>query len=168
MYDWNRFPPVALTGKQPITQTICYLLRAFFIRFKPFNHFCNSRFFIQSIKEVRIDVFSVTCIGFYGDISTSNNFNNRKFEFCCKLIITLIMCRNSHNCSGSICHQYIIGYPNRHFFIVRSEEHTSELQSRGHLVCRLLLEKKKYKNRYIITTSKLNDKKCKYKLNLVK
>src|SRR5690625_1280282 len=27
----------------------------------------------------------------------------------------------------------------------RSEEHTSELQSRGHLVCRLLLEKKKEK-----------------------
>src|SRR5690625_5851080 len=26
---------------------------------------------------------------------------------------------------------------------MRSEEHTSELQSRGHLVCRLLLEKKK-------------------------
>src|SRR5437870_11191361 len=30
----------------------------------------------------------------------------------------------------------------------RSEEHTSELQSRGHLVCRLLLEKKK-KSQYI-------------------
>src|SRR5439155_94154 len=29
---------------------------------------------------------------------------------------------------------------------VRSEEHTSELQSRGHLVCRLLLEKKKMIN----------------------
>src|SRR5207253_8144365 len=29
------------------------------------------------------------------------------------------------------------------FALVRSEEHTSELQSRGHLVCRLLLEKKK-------------------------
>src|SRR5690625_6144320 len=28
-------------------------------------------------------------------------------------------------------------------FSKRSEEHTSELQSRGHLVCRLLLEKKK-------------------------
>src|SRR5690625_6934891 len=28
-------------------------------------------------------------------------------------------------------------------FDSRSEEHTSELQSRGHLVCRLLLEKKK-------------------------
>src|SRR5207253_9487305 len=30
---------------------------------------------------------------------------------------------------------------------LRSEEHTSELQSRGHLVCRLLLEKKKKKKK---------------------
>src|SRR2546422_3761780 len=30
--------------------------------------------------------------------------------------------------------------------VTRSEEHTSELQSRLHLVCRLLLEKKKKKN----------------------
>src|SRR5690625_6915141 len=30
---------------------------------------------------------------------------------------------------------------------LRSEEHTSELQSRGHLVCRLLLEKKKKSRR---------------------
>src|SRR2546429_3667625 len=30
------------------------------------------------------------------------------------------------------------------FGVIRSEEHTSELQSRLHLVCRLLLEKKKY------------------------
>src|SRR5207253_9201407 len=29
--------------------------------------------------------------------------------------------------------------------LIRSEEHTSELQSRGHLVCRLLLEKKNNK-----------------------
>src|SRR3989442_11727879 len=32
-------------------------------------------------------------------------------------------------------------------YFTRSEEHTSELQSRPHLVCRLLLEKKKKKNR---------------------
>src|SRR5439155_21396279 len=34
---------------------------------------------------------------------------------------------------------------------LRSEEHTSELQSRGHLVCRLLLEKKKvaYSHAYV-------------------
>src|SRR2546422_8572318 len=32
--------------------------------------------------------------------------------------------------------------------LLRSEEHTSELQSRLHLVCRLLLEKKKKKIEY--------------------
>src|SRR2546422_5343553 len=32
--------------------------------------------------------------------------------------------------------------------LVRSEEHTSELQSRLHLVCRLLLEKKKKKQKH--------------------
>src|SRR2546422_8553345 len=34
-------------------------------------------------------------------------------------------------------------------FYMRSEEHTSELQSRLHLVCRLLLEKKKKKKMQI-------------------
>src|SRR2546422_6947805 len=34
----------------------------------------------------------------------------------------------------------------RKFAVLRSEEHTSELQSRLHLVCRLLLEKKKEMN----------------------
>src|SRR2546430_7005903 len=37
---------------------------------------------------------------------------------------------------------------------VRSEEHTSELQSQSNLVCRLLLEKKK-KNNYIYITKVL-------------
>src|SRR5215510_1819567 len=41
----------------------------------------------------------------------------------------------------------------------RSEEHTSELQSRGHLVCRLLLEKKKKNNEKRKKTKK---KKKKY------
>src|SRR5688572_31020282 len=35
---------------------------------------------------------------------------------------------------------------------MRSEEHTSELQSQSNLVCRLLLEKKKKNKKYLITT----------------
>src|SRR5438552_10221367 len=38
--------------------------------------------------------------------------------------------------------------------IIRSEEHTSELQSPDHLVCRLLLEKKKKKKKKKIKTTK--------------
>src|SRR5690625_6918671 len=42
-------------------------------------------------------------------------------------------------------HQRAAHAPGRSHQDERSEEHTSELQSRGHLVCRLLLEKKKMK-----------------------
>src|SRR5687768_17954031 len=46
--------------------------------------------------------------------------------------------------------RYFQPAPERHLFPLpetRSEEHTSELQSRLHLVCRLLLEKKKHKKK---------------------
>src|SRR2546427_8970663 len=39
---------------------------------------------------------------------------------------------------------------------IRSEEHTSELQSQSNLVCRLLLEKKKKRNRSDIKIKSLN------------
>src|SRR5579872_7554120 len=48
----------------------------------------------------------------------------------------------------------------------RSEEHTSELQSRPHLVCRLLLEKKKKKYKKI--TIKKKKKKKQKKKNKIK
>src|SRR5215471_21574448 len=47
----------------------------------------------------------------------------------------------------------------------RSEEHTSELQSRRDLVCRLLLEKKKKKNKTKKKKSKIQKKKKKNKKN---
>src|SRR3989442_3169499 len=39
---------------------------------------------------------------------------------------------------------YALMSSRRSVVVLRSEEHTSELQSRPHLVCRLLLEKKKH------------------------
>src|SRR5205809_4078795 len=48
-----------------------------------------------------------------------------------------------------------------HWLLARSEEHTSELQSRLHLVCRLLLEKKKKKKKQTnkIATNTFKSKK---------
>src|SRR2546422_8606042 len=47
---------------------------------------------------------------------------------------------------GSICRfEHVLPDLSNH---MRSEEHTSELQSRLHLVCRLLLEKKKHKTSF--------------------
>src|SRR2546422_7666782 len=45
--------------------------------------------------------------------------------------------------------------------VARSEEHTSELQSRLHLVCRLLLEKKKKKKKQHVSWTYLRNTKQK-------
>src|SRR5471030_3490343 len=44
-------------------------------------------------------------------------------------------------------------------WLIRSEEHTSELQSLRHLVCRLLLEKKKKKTKNTIDKKKKQETK---------
>src|SRR3712207_8707403 len=48
---------------------------------------------------------------------------------------------NADEVEGDPCYPSITALP------ARSEEHTSELQSRQYLVCRLLLEKKKHKSK---------------------
>src|SRR6266702_6795449 len=50
----------------------------------------------------------------------------------------------------------------------RSEEHTSELQSRGHLVCRLLLEKKKKINYWFLYYNKKKKKHTQQYVNINK
>src|SRR5687768_17662321 len=53
-----------------------------------------------------------------------------------------------HVIAAKIENSLAIDYPaDRLETVIRSEEHTSELQSRLHLVCRLLLEKKKKKTK---------------------
>src|SRR5439155_16834405 len=50
------------------------------------------------------------------------------------------------NTTGKLMRRFVAEF-------IRSEEHTSELQSRGQLVCRLLLEKKKQLNCLDTTTN---------------
>src|SRR3712207_7721676 len=52
-------------------------------------------------------------------------------------------CRSTSRCIPILCSPHTS-------LLVRSEEHTSELQSRQYLVCRLLLEKKKKKTLYCV------------------
>src|SRR5690625_5565916 len=59
-----------------------------------------------------------------GNCPNSNGVNNNRKNDKRRVYLAFLIWENSD------------GY-------LRSEEHTSELQSRGHLVCRLLLEKKK-------------------------
>src|SRR5258708_13931074 len=70
--------------------------------------------------------------------------HNERLEFLgdavLELITTEFLYRNYPNPEGELTNlrSALVNYK-----ILRSEEHTSELQSPDHLVCRLLLEKKK-------------------------
>src|SRR2546422_6228619 len=64
---------------------------------------------------------------------------------------TLFRSRMPHSTNGAVVERGVVASCNasasaRSTCGSRSEEHTSELQSRLHLVCRLLLEKKKNHN----------------------
>src|SRR3989449_9013569 len=90
---------------------------------------------------VRLDYFSA--IG--GSSLTDTAMQIRDADLTSREIPnTYVPFRNAHFLSLATSWAAVLGA--RKIFI-RSEEHTSELQSRLHLVCRLLLEKKKKKNR---------------------
>src|SRR5690625_6699018 len=77
-----------------------------------------------------------------GDQDAFNQIFNR---YQTKLIVyTAAIVKSEAVAKDLVQETFIRLWVNRHDLDPeRSEEHTSELQSRGHLVCRLLLEKKK-------------------------
>src|SRR5690554_7224814 len=97
--------------------------------------------FLDTETQSKIATFpssqsSSTCMTFFGDtdISTINrplsNSSMRSSASFSMFFLLSILTKRGDKCP---------------LVLLRSEEHTSELQSRPHLVCRLLLEKKKKK-----------------------
>src|SRR5207253_10671407 len=92
-------------------------------------------------------VFLISMISFFFFLMTRPPPRSTLFPYTTLFrSLLLARCRGSVSASGisNAFHHFLMdtvaiaALP-----ILRSEEHTSELQSRGHLVCRLLLEKKK-------------------------
>src|SRR5690606_28311908 len=95
-----------------------------------FMAFCLNNFIVVMIAQFLVGI--VTWIFWY---KTLKNLN---FSPKSSFLITLF--------SGSFIHIFFYETAIMYETLIRSEEHTSELQSRENLVCRLLLEKKKQKN----------------------
>src|SRR3989442_8828047 len=81
---------------------------------------------------------------------------------------TLFRSRFTHRIRIARGRRHVVEFRNnqRPAAAFRSEEHTSELQSRPHLVCRLLLEKKKknerraWRRRYVSSPRTLSTSGC--------
>src|SRR5690625_6707423 len=91
-------------------------------------------------------------LGASGKVAAGNDIVKRiiqgaDFTNSARAMMMAIGCIQAQRCHTDRCPTGVTTQdPRRQWGLVvedRSEEHTSELQSRGHLVCRLLLEKKK-------------------------
>src|SRR2546429_5954617 len=74
------------------------------------------------------------------------SFAHRPNGWCAAGEVSSKRCPDSASISSNALASYLQPFTHASNFckvLLRSEEHTSELQSRLHLVCRLLLEKKK-------------------------
>src|SRR5690554_6966384 len=76
-----------------------------------------------------------------GELAKFDRLSEREMQ----IAMMVVDCQKVQDISDKLCLSFktVNSYRYRIFEKLRSEEHTSELQSRPHLVCRLLLEKKK-------------------------
>src|SRR2546422_7651340 len=73
-------------------------------------------------------------------------FRSVPFDLLVKPGVRLRLCSSTRRARSLVTPVY---NTRERLAMMRSEEHTSELQSRLHLVCRLLLEKKKQRTQYL-------------------
>ncbi|MNC01555.1 hypothetical protein D3C75_489060 [compost metagenome] len=111
MQNWNGLSPVALTAKQPVTQTIGYFAFTYALFFQPSNHLRNRFFILESIQEIRIDMRPISGISLFFNVAALNDFHDIQAELFSKFPVASIVTRNCHNCSRSVTSKHIICNP---------------------------------------------------------
>src|SRR2546422_10690055 len=100
------------------------------------------------ILVVRLFMLLPSCLSFFfffffNDTATTEIYTLSLHDALPIYPVGLLPCGGVRGQSPAHCAPFCRTVPDSDDQVVRSEEHTSELQSRLHLVCRLLLEKKK-------------------------
>ena len=114
-HDRDRFAPVTLAAEDPVTQFVIGLGVAEAILFQP----GRDRFFrigdFKAVQETAVDHLSGSgvSIGGFFDVSAGNDFYDRQFEFLCEFPVAFVMRRDSHDRTGAVAHEYVVGGPDR-------------------------------------------------------
>ena len=119
MDERNRLTPISLTREYPVSELVVYSFVSAFVLFKVLETLFDGIFLIESVKPIRVDVFSVFCPRFFLYIYLAlQDFDDGKIELLCKFPVSFIVCRNSHNSSCTIGDEDIVGNPNRKFLSI--------------------------------------------------
>src|SRR5205809_3189297 len=99
---------------------------------------------MDSLRVCSLVAAPSVCVFFFNDAATSELYTLSLHDALPILPIVVSNVLNMPFGFGGTALLIVVGVALDTVQQVRSEEHTSELQSRLHLVCRLLLEKKKH------------------------
>ena len=120
--DRNRLAPVTLTGEYPVTQLVLHLGMADALFAQPLDHSRDSVLNGLAVEKIRVDQNTGLILcgkGCLLDIlAAGNNLDNLTAELLCKLPVTVIVRRNSHDGTGAVAHQNIVGNENRDLLAV--------------------------------------------------
>ncbi|CDB77350.1 uncharacterized protein BN552_02139 [Blautia sp. CAG:237] len=105
----DRLTPVSLAVECPVFHLVLNACFTDALLLKFFQHTLDRIFLLGvSVEEFRVDHLSVTCVGFLGDVSTLDDFDDVDAEFLCEIIVTLVMSRYCHDRTCTITHHYIV------------------------------------------------------------
>ena len=107
--DRDRLAPISLTVECPVLHLVLNTLFAYTLFTQETEHFFDSvGLLLNSVKEFGIDHFTVTGIGLNRNVTALDDLDNINLELFGEVIVTLVMCRNSHNCTCTVAHHYIV------------------------------------------------------------
>ena len=119
MNDRYGLAPVSLTVERPVLHFVLNACLAYALFLKVFKHLCNGVFFIRhTVKEAGVDHFSVLRVCFLRYVAALDDLDYINSERLCKIVVALIVRRNSHNRARAVAHHNVIRYVYRNFLAV--------------------------------------------------
>ena len=115
----NGLAPITLPVESPVFHLILDASPAFAHLFQFGNGFFYRILLIrQPIQESGIDHLALAGVCLLGDISPFDHLDDIDSKLLCKVVVSLVVCRHSHNCAGPISHHYIVGNIDRDFLSI--------------------------------------------------
>ena len=142
MDDGNGLTPISLAGEYPVAELVICLCAADTLFLQVLDHLflCISNG--KSVEESGVYKGSGGNIGVYlfsnGNIASCNDLDDGHIEFLCEVPVSLIMCGNGHDSTGSVAHKYIVGDPDGDLFFCNGVGCSKSLEAYTCLVlCKL-------------------------------
>lgn len=107
--DRERFAPITLARKQPVTETIGDGSCSQALCFDPVDDAAFCIVDVESVDQIAVDVRAVAFVGSGGDIATLDDFEDGEVVCFGEFPVALIVCRDGHNRACAVVHQDIIG-----------------------------------------------------------